>query len=381
MHQNWVIVFLLICSSVVDCSAGSKNTRIDLGNSQDFTTSTMDGKSVSQGIKTDFPKNAAQSEFIAIHQNPTTPGARRRRRRRRRTSSLTSTRRRRTSSKEFGLMREVQRRLLYKTTHLQNQVGELMKDNQEDQIRIADLEARVGKLEGSKPNVAGNASQDDEGEKAIANITKSLFLVSTAVNALDPQITRGKSDCSGNNEVKGLFQAFHLVWTSIPADLHRIVNNSPRLSELARRGGLAFPVIEQDKLRHPIMQHIQEAAANWGYDVKGGIAKGHAHRVGPPRPKLALIAAFRQLAKASKLLGNLREIALKLSKYNPPPWADELACAKSITGAKCEYHAERACPPEWLGPCVRTPKAGKLRHGTCASSSLSMANGLRCDSS
>ena len=58
-----------------------------------------------------------------------------------------------------------------------------------------------------------------------------------------------------------------------------------------------------------------------------------------------------------------------------------LAADDGITGAKCEYHAERACPPEWLGPCVRTPKAGKLRHGTCASSSLSMANGLRCDSS
>merc|ERR1719161_2825248 len=278
-------------------------------------------------------------------------------------------------------MREVQRRLLYKTTHLQNQVGELMKDKQEDQIRIAKLEARVGKLEGSKPNVAGNASQDDEGEKAIANITKSLFLVSTAVNALEPQLDRGKSDCSGNHEVKGLFQAFHLVWTSIPADLHRIVNNSPRLSELARRGGLAFPVIEQDALRHPIMEHIQEAAANWGYDVNAGVAKGHAHRVGPPRPKGALITAKDQLSQASQLLSNLEKVVLRLTKYNPPPWADEVACKEKNTGAECVYHAERACPPEWLGTCARTAKAENLRHGKCVHSSLSVANGLRCDSS
>lgn len=366
MQQNSVIVFLAISSLVVHCSAGSQITRFDLGSSQDFATSTMHGGSVRQITQTDLPKSSAQSEFIAIHQNKKKVFAVARRRRRR----VASLRRRRTSSL-------TNMRLTIQS--LQNQVNSLWKDHQKDQNRVAALESRVGKLEGSKA-MAGNTSK---GSKAIAarNISKSLSLVTEALNVLEPQITRGKSDCSGNSEVKGLFQAFHLVWTSIPADLHRIVNNSPRLSELARRGGLAFPVIEQDALRHPIMEHIQEAAANWGYDVNTGVAKGHAHRVGPPRPKDALIAAKDQLSQASQLLSKLEETALRLTKYNPPPWADELACKERNTGAKCVYHAERACPPEWLGTCARTAKAENLRHGKCVQSSLSVANGLRCDSS
>jgi len=367
MHQNRVFVFLAISSLVVHCSAGSQVTRFDLGSSQDFTTSTMHGGSVRQIAKTDLPKSSAQSEFIAIHQNNKKVFSVARRRRRR----VASLRRRRTSS--LTSMRQT-------IQSLQKQVNSLLKDHQKDQNRIAALESRVGKLEGSKADVAGNSSQ---GSKSVAarNISKSLSLVTEALNVLEPQITRGKSDCSGNSEVKGLFQAFHLVWTSIPADLHRIVNNSPRLSELARRGGLAFPVIEQDALRHPIMEHIQEAAANWGYDVNAGVAKGHAHRVGPPRPKGALITAKDQLSQASQLLSKLEEIALRLTKYNPPPWADEVACKEKNTGAECVYHAERACPPEWLGTCARTAKAENLRHGKCVHSSLSVANGLRCDSS
>lgn len=274
-----------------------------------------------------------------------------------------SRRRRRAASLDVQNMKRMINDLKTQVSKLSNNTGDV-------QERTRALEGRVLGLE--------KAMTDEVGIKRAGNITVSLDLVRDGISVLEAMRVEDVETTRVSQAVEGLFRAFNLVFVKIPEELHAIVDSTPRLNELAQRGGLPVSVIEQDKMRHPTIEYIEKAVKNWGFDTSIGIATGKAvHRPGPPSPQEALEVARADLVKASEFLSTLEQKAIKLRTFVPPPWPDETACSGKLQGQLCSYRAERACPPVWLEKnCARTPESEANRQGKCRSST-SFA-GLRC---